>query len=243
MKKYKSKVIISIIVLVLAIAIIGGLYIFNKIKENENENYSPSLIDVGDINNVPSVDSKLGETMKITHNYLLSYTTKKSSIWYMSSATIKKIKDDGNYATITLVNEDGSKTLVATIDKDKVDVKKGDTINFVGTIDLENGYLVLSRISKDLINYNSVTKIEFTELVDNIDKLLNNYFVVSGYMITDDDKYKLYDSKTSYQNGDNFGNYFNLIWKDTFNYTGNANVTVMCKIGDTFKLVECELVE
>lgn len=243
MKKSKGKIIISIIVIVLCIGVISGLYIFNKIKEKENENYSPTLMDVGDVNNVPSVDSKLGDTMKITHSYLLSYTTKKASIWYMSSATIKKIKINDDEATITLINEDGSKSLTAIIDNDKVDVKKGDTINFVGTINLENGQIVLSKISKDLINYNSVTKIEFNELVDNIDKLFSNYFVVSGYMVTDGDKYKLYDSKSSYQKNSGVGNYFNLVWKDTFNYTGNANVTVMCMIGDTFKLIDCELME
>lgn len=243
MKEKKVNKIVAFIVILLAIIIIGGLFIWNKIKEKESETYSPTLLDVGEVNNVPSVDSKLGETMKITHNYLLSYTKQKASIWYMSSATIKKIKIDGNYATITLVNEDESRTLMATIDSDKVDVKKGDTINFVGTIDLENGYLVLSKISKDLINYNSVTMIDFNELVDNLDKLFDNYFVVSGYMITEGEKYKLFASKEAYEKNSSVGNYFNLIWKDTFNYTGNANVTVTCKIGDTFELKECELIE
>ena len=42
---------------------------------------------------------------------------------------------------------------------------------------------------------------------------------------------------------DSVGNYFNLVWKDEFNYTGNANVTVQCNIGDTYKLINCEMIK
>lgn len=241
----KKRYIIAALMIILVVVVIFGMIKWNEFSnENNNEiDSSSTFVDVEDINNVPVVDEKLGETMKITQNYLITYTRNKSSIWYMSSAKVKKITIDGNDAFIVLTNEDGSKSINATIDSSKVEVKKDDVINFVGTIDLENGYINLSKISKEIIDYSNVTKLDFNELVDNIKKVLSNEFVVSGYMITDGDKYKLYKNKKEYENNPGVGNYFTLIWKDEFNLTGNANVTVKCLIGDTFKLKECELME
>lgn len=129
------------------------------------------------------------------------------------------------------------------IQADKCIVKKGDIVNFVGTIDLETGSIELSRVSLEEIDYKSVTGIEINELIDNIKAVKNNYFVVSGYMVTDSDKYKLFESKSSYLKDKNVGTYFYLNWKDKFNYTGNQEVKVKCKILDTYKLNYCELME
>ena len=161
----------------------------------------------------------------------------------MSSAIVSKIKLDGTDAFITLTNDDKTHKLIAEISSDKVNVKKGDSINFVGTIDLETGNIELAKISKDTINYKNVKKMEFTKLVDNIKKVKDNIFVISGYMITDGDRYKLFESKTSYKDNNNVGEYFTISWDKEFNYTGNANVTLECKLNGTYKLKECSLVE
>lgn len=240
MKRFEDKEPILLIVLIMALII--GIILFFVFKDfNKEEEKEPIYVDTSDVNNVPDVEKRLGNTMKITQNYLLTYTKNKSSIWYMSSAKVKsvKIKDTDAYITLS----DDSKTLDAWIEADKINIKKGDTINFVGTVELSDGSLKLSKISVDTINYKNVTEITFGDLVDNIKLVLENKFVIDGYMITDGSKYKLYSSKKSYESNPSVGNYFTIIWKDKFNYTGNANVTVQCNIGDTFKLKDCELLE
>ena len=181
--------------------------------------------------------------MKITQGYLLNYTTNKSGIWYMSNAIVGSIKNKDDIAYITLNNEDKSLSMVAEIDKSKVTVDNGDDVNFVGTVDLETGYIELSRISKDTIVYSDVTEIEFEKLVNNIKTIKDNIFVVNGYMVTDGSKYKLYDTKSAYQIDEGAGNYFTIAWDKEFNYTGNANVTLECKINGTYKLKDCTLIK
>ena len=138
MKQTKDKepiiLIVFIMVLVIGIILFFVFKDFNKVEENNSV-----YVDTSDVNNVPDVEKRLGNTMKITQNYLLMYTKNKSSIWYMSKATIKNIKVSGTDAYITLI-ENGM-TLEAWIEADKVDVKKGDTIKFVGTIELSDGSL------------------------------------------------------------------------------------------------------
>ncbi len=238
--KYKT-VIISIICLIimLAFVVLWNMIIVKNDKESENSN-----IDLGRVNNVSSVESKLGEDIKITQNYLLTYTSNKASIWYMSSAYVKAIKYDEMDAIITLTDsESGNTKISGTIDKDKCDVKSGDIVNFVGTIDLSTGMIELTKISNDTIDYKNVTEIDFKDLVNNIQKVKSNYFIVIGYMVTDGDKYKLFDSKEDYSKNNNAGTYFLLNWKDAFMYTGNQKVTVKCLIEDTYKLNMCELFE
>ena len=62
-------------------------------------------------------------------------------------------------------------------------------------------------------------------------------------MITDKARFKLYESKPAYEEDSSVGTYFSINWKDKFNYTGNANVTLECKINGTYKLKDCSLVE
>lgn len=239
MKRFENKEPIFLIILIMILVL--GIILFFVFKDFNKEEEKPTYVDTSDVNNVPDVEKRLGNIMKITQNYLLTYTKNKSSIWYMSSAKVKNIKIKDSDAYITL--SDDNKTLKAWIEADKVNIKKDDIINFVGTIELSDGSLKLSKISVDSINYKNVTEIIFSDLVDNINLVLDNKFVIDGYMITDGSKYKLYSSKNSYESNPSVGNYFTLIWKDKFNYTGNANVTVQCSIGDTFKLRDCELLE
>lgn len=239
--KYKT-IIISIICLIIMLAFVifwNMIIVKDKDKESENSN-----IDLGNVNNISSVEAKLGEDIKITQSYLLTYTSNKASIWYMSSAYVKAIKYDAMDATITFSDsENGEIKINGTIDKDKCDVKIGNIVNFVGTVDLNTGMIELTKISTDTIDYKNVTEIDFKDLVNNIQKVKNNYFIVIGYMVTDGDKYKLFDSKEDYTKNSNAGTYFLLNWKDTFMYTGNQKITVKCLIEDTYKLNMCELVE
>ena len=71
----------------------------------------------------------------------------------------------------------------------------------------------------------------------------DNIFVIDGYMITDKDRYKLFESKTDYEEDSSVGTYFTIGWKDKFEFTGNANVTLECKINGTYKLKDCVLVD
>lgn len=242
-KTYKKEIIFFSIFFLIILAIAGWFYFVIYLEDKEVEEKTNQGFDLSDVNNVDAVESRLDYKMKISQGYLLTYTTNKSGIWYMSSAIVSKIKLDGTDAFITLTNDDKTHKLIAEISSDKVNVKKGDSINFVGTIDLETGNIELAKISKDTINYKNVKKMEFTKLVDNIKKVKDNIFVISGYMITDGDRYKLFESKTSYKDNNNVGEYFTISWDKEFNYTGNANVTLECKLNGTYKLKECSLVE
>lgn len=245
--KKNSTVILAITVIVL---LIGSVFVWNRIvdwqnKKKEQESKESEIINPLDINNVNNVDSKLnGEDYKITQLYLLSYTKHKSGIWYMSNGYVSKIRYNGNEAIITLKeNKESKDTLIATINKDKVEVRTGDTINFVGTIDIDKEEIHLSKISKDTINYASVTEISFDELIKNIRLFKDTYFVIQGFMVTENEKYKLFDSKDEYTKDSNVTNYFLLNWKDEFKYTGNQNVTVRCQIKDTYVLHNCSLIQ
>lgn len=239
-KKYKNEIVFFGI-LIVALCVAGIIISLTNNKE-DSEKPIPN-IDVSDVNNIEAVESRLEYKMKITQGYLLTYTTNKSGIWYMSSAIVSNIKYDGTTAYITVTNKEKTHSKVLEIESNKVNVKKGDTINFVGTVDLETGNLELAKLSKDTINYSNVTEMEFTKLVDNIKLVKNNVFVITGYMITDKDRYKLFESKTDYDEDPSVGKYFTITWKDKFNYTGNAQVTLECKINGTYKLKECSLVE
>jgi len=241
-KEYKREIIFFVI-LIVSLCIAGLLITIFKNKDTEIEENNDNQIDVSDVNNVDLVESSLSYKMKITQGYLLNYTTNKSGIWYMSKGIVKDIKKKDDITYITLSNEDNSYSLVTEISSDRVSIKKKDTVNFVGTIDLETGHIELAKISSDNIIYSDVTEIEFSSLVKNIKTIKDNIFVVNGYMVTDGNRYKLYDTKSAYQIDEGAGNYFNISWNKEFNYTGNANVTLECKINGTYKLKECTLIK
>ena len=240
-KKHKIEIIVILTILLLVGAIVAWGKLLDKDKTPSKEEVP--YVDVSDVNNVDAVESRLDYRMKISQSYLLTYTTNKSGIWYMSSANVSKIKIDGTTAYITVTNNEKTHSTVLEIESNKVNVKKGDIVNFVGTIDLETGNIELAKLSKDTINYSNVTEMEFTKLIDNIKLVKENVFVISGYMITDKDRFKLYESKPAYEEDSSVGTYFSINWKDKFNYTGNANVTLECKINGTYKLKDCSLVE
>lgn len=246
-KKYKKEVIFFSMFFVLLVIAGWGYFVLylgdKKLEETMKQDAINEGIDLTDVNNIDAVESRLDYRMKISQGYLLTYTTKKSGVWYMSSAIVSNIKKEGADSYITLTNNDETHKLVAEIETKRVNVKKGDAINFVGTIDLETGNIELAKISKDVINYSNVTKMEFDKLVDNIKAVKNNIFVINGYMITDGDRYKLFESKTAYEEDSSVGKFFSISWDGKFNYTGNANVTLECKINGTYKLKDCILVE
>ena len=246
LKYIKEHMVFIIISLALLIMLLGVLFwnkVINYQSRDNQETTSSSSVNVSDANNVESVESKLGQPMKITQSYLIRYTTKKSGIWYMSSAVVKSVSIKNDTAIIKLISEDKKDTIVGTIDSDKATVKNGDLVNFVGTIDFDLGGINLTKISKDTINYINVTKMEFGDLVNNINAIVNNQFIISGYMVTDGDKYKLFESKNSYNINDSVGSYFVLEWKEEFGYTGTSSVIVQCYIGDTYRLKDCELLD
>ena len=143
---------------------------------------------------------------------------------------------------ITIKGEkDKKKTIKAYINKDDLKVKVKDAVYFVGSIDIADGTVNLARISKDEIDYKNVVNISVEDLNDNIYYLKNTYVIVSGYMITAADKYKLYSSKSDYKKDEEVGNYFLIEWADEFNYTGTSEVLLRCFIGDRYKLIGCEM--
>ncbi len=232
-----------IFITILLIMILGVIFWNNIIPKNkETQENEPSYIDVSDANNVANIDAKLGTDIRITTGYLLNYTTKKSSIWYMSKAYVSNIKKEKSTSIITLsTDKDSQDYIEATIESSKTNIKKDNTIYFVGNINLSNNSIKLTKISTEPIDYKNVEEIEYSKLYENINSLSKTTFTISGYMITDNDQYKLFDSKTSYQNNNNAGNYFLINWQDEFNLTGNDEVKINCSLNGTYELKNCIL--
>lgn len=236
----KKRIIILIILLLLVIcSIIIFICISNKNKvTHSNIEYQ----DYSDVSNVSVVDAKLGEDLDITQGYLMTYVTKKSGMWYMSKGYIKDVKEKDNKYIYTIGNDKNSKNvLIASISNDKDKISKNNEVNFVFTIDISNGNLKLTKISKDIINYNSVTNIDFNDLYDNINKLLSTRFRIKGYLVTVGSNYYLYDTKDDYSKESN--NYFKVNWDGEFLYTGNANVNIECNINNLSSLKNCKLLQ
>lgn len=232
---------ITLFCLISLLVMVIGVIFFNKVASsnddsNNNENTNEKL----DYNNVSIIDAKLGDDIKVTQSYLMNYIIKKSGIWYESNGIIKSIVNKDNVSYITISNENNS--IIGVIDKDKVNVKKDDIVNFVGTMDIENKYIRLSKISIDDINYNSSTKISLNDLVNNINLVTSNYFIVSGYLVTEDSNYKLFDSKKDYQENNKAGYYFRINWDGKFEYTGNQDVNIRCNISNSYTLKNCTLI-
>lgn len=239
---------VLIICLVSIAVMIGGVFFWNYISKKQvlsnNSINKQENVDIDDVNNIESVEKKLGEDIKITAGYFLNYTIKKSGVWYMSKGIVDRIENNGSKVIIRIKSDKNSdKYLKGTINKDKCKVKVNDSVYFVGTINLEDSSINLTKISVDAINYKNVTEVNIDELIDNINLVKSNYFIVNGYLVTEGDKYLLYDTKNDYLEANNYGNYFTITWKNEFPYTGTQNVSVKCKIQDTYKLNECELVK
>jgi len=242
-EKLKVPIICIIIFIILGLSVLLWNYIIGKNKEEDNDETSEVSEDF-DYNNVSVVDEKLGSDFRITQSYLMNYVIKKVGTWYMSKGYVKNIKKDGDYVILTISQDkDGEATIEAQINKDNCNVKKGDSVFFVGIINFKKYSLKLTKIDTELINYKDVTSITFEELYNNLNNLKNTYFIVSGYMVTDNDKYKLFDSKEDYLNNDSTNDYFTLNWDGEFLYTGNQNVVVRCLLTDTYTLSYCTLEE
>ncbi len=236
-KKYQTYIIFTILVLLM----LGGVLFWNKIiDKNEDNKSNDETIDVSDANNVSYVDAELGEDLRITQGYLLNYTTRKSSIWYMSNGYVNKVTKKKDETTIILSNNKDSKTYIeANIDSSKCSIKKGDTVNFVGTINLSNYSIDLANISTDEITYSSKQDISFEDLEKNINLLKSTHFVVSGYIVNDNNEYKLYDSKDEVSK-DKILNYFVVNFKDNEESINNEDIKIRCLLSDTYELRECE---
>ena len=235
----KEKVFI-IIVCILIIGLLCGFFIKHIIDNKKSNEEVKQVIDISDADNVPVIDKKLGGDIKITQSYLYKYLLKKSNVWYESSAVVDKVTIKGT--SNTLVLKDNGKSIKAYINNMNLNFKVGDRIYFIGTINIKDNSLELSEISVSEIDYDSSVKIDFVDLINNIDSLYKTHFLVNGYLVTiEDNKYKLFNSKDSYNENNDAGNYFLIKFKDKFNYTGKAKVTLDCLIEDTYILKECTL--
>ena len=239
----KSLIILIVTVLIIIVVLVLSNVMSNKKKE-ENTDSGIDVVDYNEVDNVAVVDEKLKEgDYRVTQGYLLNYTKRKSNTWYSSYGIILDYKVKNKDVIITLGQEKSTNKIIAHIDQEYFNFKKKDKVYFVGTIDLVDGSLNLSRISKEEIDYNNVVELPFNDLYMNIYYLKNTYVIVSGYMITAAAEYKLYESKESYKKDETLGTYFYLEWADKFNYTGTSNVLVKCFIGDRYKLIGCELIQ
>lgn len=248
MSKYKIPIIISIFILFCIINVLLFNYISDK-QYNKDNNIKDTeeikeslLVEVDDVNNVPSIDAKLGTDIKITQSYLKNYIIKKQGIWYMSYGYVKNIKKTNDTCIIQISEDKNSKDiLTVSISSDKCKIKVNNYVYFVGTIDIQDGYLELSKISLTNIDYTNVTELNIKDLINNIELVRNNNFIVSGFLVTKDNQYLLYDNKNDYTI--ELSNYFIINWKDEFNYTGNQSVTLTCNIGNSYTLNNCYLNE
>lgn len=230
----------GVIVIIITSVIVGiSLFFFLNNDKQKNELKNNDINDYSDVSNVSVIDNKLGKDIKITQSYLMKYTINKTGIWYMSYGVISKINITDKSIIYTF--KDGKNSINGNIAKTDNVYEKGSKVYFVGNINLSNGELNLSNISYDKIEYSTGINIGLKELVEHINIVRNTDFLVQGYMVTDGKEYKLFDSKKDYQKNNIAGNYFLLSMDKSFNYTGNANVTLRCNINGLFNLRNCSL--
>jgi len=230
--------IVAIIIIVLVV-ILGN----NISKNKEANNNEIQEVNVDDVDNVSIVDEKLkAGDYRVTQPYLFNYLTRKSAIWYSSNGKVDSIKKKGSSYYISVSGLNDKKKKVTLVSESNVkDIKKKDKVYFVGNINVEGEYIQLTKISKEVIDYNSVFEISLEDLSDNIYYIKNTYVLVSGYMVTDETEYKLYANKASSKKDETLVNYFTINWAEEFKYTGNKDVVVKCFIGDRYNLIGCEL--
>lgn len=242
MKKYGVEIFVVALIIIMLFGVLFWNYVSKEQAEKKKqEEKATETLNSVEASNVSIVDGKLGTDVRITQDYLIKYTSKKSGIWYLSKAKVKNIKENGT--NLVLILTDDKDDLMANISSERSDVKVNDTVYFVGTIDLNDGSIDLAKISVEEINYSSAVSLEFSDLINNISLLKSTHFQVSGYLVTENEKFKLFDNKDAYKNDPSVGTYFNIEWKDKFNYTGNQDVLIDCVIKDTYKLGECSLIE
>ena len=233
MDKLKGIIVIFVAAIIVGI---GLIFFFNSIDKKEDV---PIDNDYSDVSNVSIIDGKLGSDIKITQSYLMKYTINKTGVWYISYGSISKIKVTDKSIEYTFSN--GNKSIKGSIAKSDSVYEKGSNVYFVGTINLSDGSINLSTVSDEKIEYSTPVEMELSEFIEHVDNVRNTDFLVQGYMVTDNDEYKLFDSKSKYQSNSAAGSYFLLSMDKSFNYTGNANVTLRCNIDGTYKLRNCKL--
>lgn len=227
------------IIVIFVAAIIVGIGLVFFLNSNIDLEEVPTDNDYSDVSNVPVIDGKLGSDIKITQSYLMKYTINKTGVWYMSYGTVSKIKVTDKSVEYTF--SDGDNSIKGSIAKSDGVYEKGSKVYFVGTINLSNGSINLSTVSKEKPGYSTPLEMELSDFIEHVNEVRNTDFLVQGYMVTDNDEYKLFDSKSKYKSDSSAGNYFLLSMDKSFNYTGNANVTLRCNIDGTYKLRNCKL--
>lgn len=230
MKKYINYIIVSVLVLILSF-----LWIMLWSKASKVQSINNETVDFSDVDNTKSVDNKLGEDLKITAGYLNTYIRFKQGTWYKSVGYIQNIDSNCN---IVITSSLGSKESIKGSATSCEDLSVGDKVNFVGAVDISDQELNIAKISKEDIDYDSSERVDIEDLISNLNKLFSNYFIIDGYMVTDENRFLLYESKQDYE--DKSKNYFVLNFNN-INVTGNAKVTVRCQIKNSYTLINCEL--
>ena len=241
MKKYTVEITFVIVIIIMLFATLFWNYVSKEQAEKrKKDEKAVETLDSVESSNVSIVDAKLGKDFRITQDYLIKYTRKKSSIWYLSSAKIKSIKE--NEDNLLLILYDNNDELIAYINKERADVHVDDFVYFVGTIDLRDGSVILAKISTEQINYSNSIGLSFNDLVTNILLLRATHFHVSGYLVKEENIYKLFDSRNSYNEDNSVGTYFTVEFNEEIDLN-NQDVVVDCFVKDTYKLGECSLIE
>ena len=231
-----------LVIVILLIVGLGIWFVSVCFSDKKTEENNPIVDnDYSDVTNVPVIDKKLGNDVKITQSYLMKYTINKTGIWYMSYGKISNVKVTKNSIIYTF--SDGRNSIDGSISKSDGIYEKGNNVYFVGTINLSDGIINLSTVSMEEINYSSPVNIEISELIKHVNDIRDTDFLIQGYLVTDNNEYKLFDSKDDYKDDSSAGNYFLLSMNKDFNYTGNAFVTLRCNIDGTYKLRNCSLEE
>ena len=239
MEKFK----VTLVIVIASILMIIGLVFFNHISKQYAEDKNKVKDDYSDVTNVPIIDAKLGSDIEITQPYLMKYTINKIGIWYLSEGYVSKVKSTDKSTIYTITSKDKKYKVEGSIGKDNDVYKKGDYVYFVGAINLSSGSLNMSMISNEKISLSTPEQVKIEDLAQHIEEIRTTEFIVQGYMVTDNEEYKLFESKTEYKKDAQAGNYFLLEMDKSFNYTGNAFVKLRCNINGTYNLNNCMLEE
>ena len=205
-KKHGMSVITTLILIVLIVVVIlGGRFVFKKIKEPANVvNKTANTIDnVGNIGNKKSDKLKIGTYVEYVPDEVQPYVVDPAFTGQDNAVTISQNKN--MHWRVFKINDDDSIEIIATVPTE-------DTLSLAGAIGYDNGVYLLNDVCKNLFSNSSMNAVGRSINIEDItSKIPDNMIESTGYAPVD--ARRTYTGSNSYypnlymfENGSGIGN-------------------------------------
>ena len=199
-------VITTLILIVLIVVIIlGGRFVFKKIKEPANVvNKTANTIDnVGNIGNKKSDKLKIGTYVEYVPDEVQPYVVDPAFTGQDNAVTISQNKN--MHWRVFKINDDDSIEIIATVPTE-------DTLSLAGAIGYDNGVYLLNDVCKNLFSNSSMNAVGRSINIEDItSKIPDNMIESTGYAPVDARRTytwsnSYYPNLYMFENGSGIGN-------------------------------------